>query len=38
MILLANKIDSENRVITEQLGIDLANEMGAIYFEVSAKK
>eukprot|EP01083_Nonionella_stella_P147167 463882_1 len=38
MVLLANKIDcDEQRVVTEQAGQTLAAEIGASYYEVSAK-
>ena len=37
IVLVGNKIDSFNRVITEEEGINLANEYDINFFETSAK-
>jgi small GTP-binding protein len=36
-ILVANKVDSEHRVVSEEEGKELAKEFGCPYFETSAK-
>ena len=37
-ILVANKIDKDDRVISTQMGIELANRMKMTYYEASAMK
>lgn len=38
-VLIANKIDLEDRrIISPKLGSDLANQLGLMYFECSAKE
>ena len=37
MVLVGQKCDSEERIINEERGRELANELGVEFFEISAK-